>query len=178
MAGTAHQRSTNSPQCSLGSPSGGMLPVRSLAGLRGFITSFCLFVLALLFIYFVAEAFGWQPEEAQWGKAWEGEGVGREQCPAEQEREAPSPESRPLCPPPPGLADGKTLHNPAIVCLETAMASYCNYFWKKIFDVFVEGGWGKLILPLFLFGSSVSSSCSSCPVVPVFFLNSEECPCL
>lgn len=30
-------------------------------------------------------------------------------------------------------------NNQAIVCLGKAMASYCNYLWKKIFDIFGRG---------------------------------------
>lgn len=39
----------------------------------------------------------------------------------------------------------QTGHNQAIVCLGKAMASYCNYLWKKIFDVFGRGWvWGLM----------------------------------
>lgn len=47
-----------------------------------------------------------------------------------------------------GLGPWQTGHNQAIVCLGKASASYCNYLWKKIFDVFgrgwVWGGCGRM----------------------------------
>lgn len=44
-----------------------------------------------------------------------------------------------------GLGPWQTGHNQAIVCLEKATASYCNYLWKKIFDVFGRGWvWGDV----------------------------------
>lgn len=71
--------------------------------------SFCLFVL----VFFVGG--GRMDSKSMEGREWEGSNA------------APSPESQPLCPPPLGPAGGKTQHNPAIVCLEKAAASYCNY---------------------------------------------------
>lgn len=44
-----------------------------------------------------------------------------------------------------GLGPWQTGHNQAIVCLGKATASYCNYLWKKIFDVFGRGWvWGDV----------------------------------
>lgn len=44
-----------------------------------------------------------------------------------------------------GLGPWQTGHNQAIVCLGKASASYCNYLWKKIFDVFGRGWvWGGM----------------------------------
>ena len=120
----AHQRRRRSPAPHIrpaavtsGSPLGRCCSVWGLwQGLRGFIMSFCLFGLA----YFSFPPCSSGHRRTPASKSQRTGGMGRRRSrkgatPAEQEREAPSTESRPLCPPPPGPCLGQNI----------AQSNYC-----------------------------------------------------
>lgn len=103
-----------------------LLHVRSAAAPEG-LRNLCLFAFAACCCACAAAGSDGRSQRGPAGKGRSRKGVGREQgCRSRSER--PQALKAGLCVPlPPGPAWGKTLHNPAIVCLEKSTASYCNY---------------------------------------------------